>query len=192
MTLIKTVALSFCLLSGNTVSAGSSQNATEVLARINIDATVENLLKYSGSGDLNTTELLVQSGVDINSKFGFYGASGIHNASSQGHFKLVEWFINHGVDVDVVDNFGSTPLVWASYNGRNKVVELLLSEGANPNTLVKQGPTALVAAIQSKSIPTIKHLLEYGADINLASPDGLSPIQASQLLNDKKIAALIN
>jgi len=191
MTLIKTAVLSLCLFSCNAISAGVSQNATEVLARINIDATVQNLLKYSGSGDLKTVELLVQSGVDINSKFGFYGASGMHNASSQGHLKLVEWFINNGVGVDVVDNFGSTPLVWASYNGRKKIVELLLSEGANPNTLMKKGPTALVAAIQSNSIPTIKLLLEYGADINLASAAGLSPLQASQLLDDEKITALI-
>lgn len=54
--------------------------------------------------------------------------------------------IAHGAKVDVKDENGSTPLIWAAQTCSAKVVKALLEAGANPNAKAKGGATPLMMA----------------------------------------------
>ena len=62
---------------------------------------------------------------------------------------MVEWLLAAGVEKDVSNNLGVTPIYIASFNGHFRVVELLLASGANHNAKRYDGRIALdVAKIQ--------------------------------------------
>lgn len=91
--------------------------------------------------------------------------------------KVVEALINSGVDVNLPDENGKTPLMESSENSRikstNKVIELLIKNGANINAQDKNGFTPLIYAVQSSNTTstenTVKILLNSGANVNLTT-----------------------
>ena len=54
--------------------------------------------------------------------------------------------ISHGADVNVKNEYGRTPLMWASSSGHEKVVESLLDAGADKEVKDNKGNTALALA----------------------------------------------
>lgn len=71
----------------------------------------------------------------ISSISGFSRFGGLHCASMFGVVEVVRALIGiGGVDINRVDDTGSTPLIWAARNGHEQVVELLLGQGGiDPN-----------------------------------------------------------
>ena len=71
----------------------------------------------------------------------------MHWACSNGSIDLVERLLQHGADVDAVDNDGVTPLMRASFGGHLRVVQLLLTRGADTSLRDRDGITALSGAL---------------------------------------------
>lgn len=57
------------------------------------------------------------------------GNTVLHYLSEQNDTALVEWAINQGTDVNVVNRYGITPLNFASQMGDFDIVETLLKYG---------------------------------------------------------------
>ena len=54
------------------------------------------------------------------------GGVGLAGAASGGHLDIIEALIGtHGVDVDAVDQYGWTPLMFAASNGHTATVNAL-------------------------------------------------------------------
>ena len=59
-----------------------------------------------------------------------YGENVLTLASINGHFELVELFINLGCDVNQKNNNNQSPLYMARLNAHANIEELLVSRGA--------------------------------------------------------------
>jgi hypothetical protein len=63
--------------------------------------------------------------------------------AASGNERVFELLHSYELDLDLQDDRGWTPLIWASNAGRAPIVERLLALGANINIQDKMGRTAL-------------------------------------------------
>ena len=94
----------------------------------------------------------------------------IHYACVHGYLKVVKELIECNTDVNVLDEYGYTPLHLAAYQGHSEIVILLLANGSEID--IKSGmygetPLMIAASCGRKEI--VKILIEFGADITLVS-----------------------
>ncbi|CAK9077583.1 Serine/threonine-protein phosphatase 6 regulatory ankyrin repeat subunit C (PP6-ARS-C) (Serine/threonine-protein phosphatase 6 regulatory subunit ARS-C) [Durusdinium trenchii] len=59
----------------------------------------------------------------------------LHEAAYYGHLNLVEYFVEKGAPINVIDKFGQTPLFRAVDGGRHDVVKYLVEKKAETNWL---------------------------------------------------------
>ena len=85
-----------------------------------------------------------------------------YSASSSDHKKVKE-LLEQGANVDVVNNEGDTPLMWACFMGDKPVVELLIGRGVDVNVKNNSGNTALDFASSKKHEGIVELLLKHGA-----------------------------
>ncbi len=57
----------------------------------------------------------------------------IHHAAERGQVLVGDFFLHHGVGVDVPDGLGKTCLHWASWSDQLPMVQFLLHNGASPS-----------------------------------------------------------
>ena len=89
--------------------------------------------------------------------------------------KLVIWLVEKGLDINVPDYYGATPLYRQATMGR-ETVKLLLELGADigkPNTY---GETPLHVAAEFFHPKTVKLLIDKGADVNAKNDMGRTPL----------------
>ncbi|MBI1214272.1 MAG: hypothetical protein GC185_00470 [Alphaproteobacteria bacterium] len=86
----------------------------------------------------------------------------IHKAAYAGREDVVEFFIQKmGVDINLPDKEGYTPLHEAARGGKADVVRLLLKLGANPDLKISNGDTPLDAG---RGFPAVKAALAEAAN----------------------------
>ena len=103
------------------------------------------------------------------------GGHGIVNAARGGHLDIVEAFIGTlGVDVEAVDEDGSTPLMRAAWNGHIATVNALAgTHNANVEAVNGGGYTALMFAAYNGHTATVNALAgTYNANGDAADEDG--------------------
>ena len=67
----------------------------------------------------------------------------IHWACVNGHIGIIEILLQAGVNIDVVDGKGCTPLIVACQYGKTVLCGYLLGKGARLHMLDKDGDSAL-------------------------------------------------
>ena len=92
--------------------------------------------------------------------------------TSDGDFEQVLNLIEDGVDVNVQDENGMTPLMIASQAGNEHLVEELIKAGAGVNIKTYLGDTALIYATENNQIECIRKLLTSEANINVQGDKG--------------------
>ena len=86
-------------------------------------------------------------------------------------------FIEHGADVNAINNKSQTPLLFACVNGQNTFVKILLDAGADPSIADQYRDSCLHAAIHGQcSIDTIQEMLDHGVQVNAKNKDGATPL----------------
>ena len=89
--------------------------------------------------------------------------------------ELVIWLVEKGLDINIPDYYGATPLYRQATMGR-ETVKLLLELGADigkPNTY---GETPLHVAAEFFHPKTVKLLIDKGADVNAKDDMGRTPL----------------
>lgn len=89
--------------------------------------------------------------------------------------KLVIWLVEKGLDINIPDYYGATPLYRQATMGRD-TVKLLLELGADigkPNTY---GETPLHVAAEFFHPKTVKLLIDKGANVNAKNDMGRTPL----------------
>jgi len=95
----------------------------------------------------------------------------------------IRFFLEHGADVDAVDDNHSALLHVASRYGSVEVVQLLLDRGANTNVRNMQGRTPLHQALSSaighlgnRLFDVIRLLFEHGANVDALDDAHCTPL----------------
>jgi ankyrin repeat protein len=84
-----------------------------------------------------------------------------------------------GAEVNIKDDRGITPLMYAAWVGSADAMKLLLDRGADPNLTNSSGSTALMMAVTE--LPKVRLLVERGADVNIATPRGRTALLLAAL-----------
>ena len=107
------------------------------------------------------------------------GRTALHHAVREGrHLLVVESLIKSGAEVNVLDGFGYTPLLYAVEKDQIDCVSTLISAGADLNisrrSLEQESP--LTMASKHGSCKIVKILIDSGADVNQTDSQGNSPL----------------
>ena len=81
----------------------------------------------------------------------------IHNGNFEEAIKLL---IEKGADLNAIDKYGYTALIWACRNNNIEIVKLLIEKGADINAKNFIGYTALIWACRNNNTEVIKLLIE--------------------------------
>ena len=98
---------------------------------------------------------------------------------------VAEFLINNGADINVKNNHGETPLMYASRVHNIKVVELLIQKNADINAFNNYGNTALMYGVNN--LVTVKLLVENGADVNFYKGGSTALISACEYSHERNI-----
>ncbi|MES2525630.1 MAG: ankyrin repeat domain-containing protein [Bdellovibrionota bacterium] len=81
----------------------------------------------------------------------------------RGSLEGVKSYVNI-MNLDLKDDKGYSPLMWAAHNGHYEVVKLLLSLEADVQSRDNNGNSILMAAVFKGHLQVVQLLLEHGAD----------------------------
>jgi len=100
----------------------------------------------------------------------------LHRLIKKGNLIAVRELIASGVDADIRNRFGWTPLMLAASEGHAPMVSLLLSAGADVQATNDFGASALAYAALRGECRTIQVLLDAGASLDVR-PHGVSLLE---------------
>jgi ankyrin repeat protein len=105
----------------------------------------------------------------------------LHLALRFGRDAIARYVIEQGVDVNVPDVKGSTPLHSAAKNNNIRIIRLLIAKGANINARNYKGWTPLHFTLENNHFAAMEVLIEGGANVNIKDTNGWTSIHhASQ------------
>lgn len=126
-------------------------------------------------------KMLLDAGVNIHTHNAVLGRSALHQPYTlisrwyveSDTVDIIDLLVNAGIDVDVRDGLGRTPLVAAVYSGYTSHARRLLELGANPNVCSQTSHhSAMHNAVLFNRHELIPLLLERGADYTALSANG--------------------
>ncbi len=141
-------------------------------------------------GDVTAVKFVLARGASFNA----LGSNALNTAAFHGHWRLCQFLLENGMDVNERGETGETPLHSATTNTRhpayNAVVKVLLANGADVNakttpgvltaSLMRdartKGETPLHRAAAFGNEETIQMLLDGGATIDARDAHGDTPL----------------
>ncbi|MEI0525256.1 ankyrin repeat domain-containing protein [Brachyspira murdochii] len=146
--------------------------------------------------DYDMVKFLVEKGADVNAKTHSEYRSVVtpillsldyeHIESRYDeNSSVAEYLINNGADINVTNEDGETPLMYASKVHNIKVIELLIQKGADINAFDNYGNTALIYGVNN--LETVKLLVENGADVNFYKGGSTALISACEYSHERNI-----
>ena len=129
-------------------------------------------------------ELLTDGNIDqlkaVYNKCELTAHNGRYSLSTALHFggvpdELVIWLIEQGLDINIPDYYGATPLYRQAILGRD-TVKLLLELGADIEKPNNYGDTPLHMAAEFFHPKTVKFLINKGANVNVENDMGRTPL----------------
>lgn len=148
---------------------------------------------YYGYNEI--VETLLNYGANLEARDNIDSAMAIHIAASRGYSDIIETIMQSyaakKIDnlVDIEDDTGTTPLMWASMNNQIAAINILLKYGANINAQDYDGWSALHFASASQSYKAVEILLKNNANANL---ENVNDDKAVDLTTDTDIVELLS
>jgi ankyrin repeat protein len=107
-----------------------------------------------------------------------YSVQDFLSAVRAGDYPTVKLFLISGMNPNITDENGMTPLMYAAQNNDEALADILRRSGADPNAAGngQAGKTALIHAIERQKPEMIDFLLRNGADANKADRNGMTPL----------------
>lgn len=118
--------------------------------------------------------LMAQAQLDVKSE---EGMTCVHLAACGGNVFLCRIILENAYHkINVQDEGGWTPLVWAAEHKNYGVVKLLLDKGGDANIMDKEKNIALHWAAYSGSVEIAQLLLDWGCSVNAVNEHGDTPL----------------
>ncbi|OUM59376.1 hypothetical protein PIROE2DRAFT_63812 [Piromyces sp. E2] len=165
------------------------------------------LMEASKNNYLNIVKYLVEKGANPNLT-NKLGQSALLIAYNNNNFSIVRYLIDHGMDVrqlliqmiqlsefnnnelfnslidkgfdiNIKNNYGSSPLMKACETGNYREVQYLVENNADVNHQNDIKNTPLIYASERGNIDIVKYLVEHGANINIKSKCGDTAISVA-------------
>lgn len=128
------------------------------------------LCSWAGLGELES--LKAMKDVNFASISDHNGRTPLHVAASEGHFHIVKFLVEKGVDVNAADNFGVTPLREAIRKQNDDIAKYLKSHGAKLNMSNYNIVNKLCEKAGLGDVDGIRRYVEYGGvDVDIANYD---------------------
>jgi len=133
------------------------------LDKNSVNKAIRNAIKR---GDINEVKQLIGNDKEILNTMTAFG-TWLHVAAKKGHFEIVEYLINEGIDIDARGGtFDASALNLAAGAGYLEIVKYLIEAGAELDvTLAKRNP--LFGAIYGGHKEVVEFLVEKGIDISI-------------------------
>jgi ankyrin repeat protein len=173
------------------------------------EAGVTPLMEAARTGSVGAVQSLLAHEANVDARETDRQQTALMWAAAEKHPEVVKLLLEHGADVHakskvrnvtivtsmtprikaskdgapVVDNGGSTALVFSALSGDVESTKMLLAAGASPNETAADGNSVLVLATFNGNGPAARTLLEAGADPN-ASAAGYTALHAAALRGD--------
>jgi hypothetical protein len=91
-----------------------------------------------------------------------YIKNNLYDYSNEDYFNGVKYLVEHGADVNMPDDMGTTGLIVAVYSGNIEIVRFLCERGADVNAQDNLGRTPMNIAMYELLFTIIKILCEHG------------------------------
>ena len=116
----------------------------------------------------------------------------LFDAARMGRDEMIPALLQAGVDIEVTDAKGYTPLVIASYNGQPGATAALLAAGAQVDGAADaRGNTALMGVCFKGYVEIAQILIDAGADVNRRNGVGQTALMMAALVNKTAIIDLL-
>ena len=93
-------------------------------------------------------------------------------ASRRGEIGTVMKLLDAGINANIRDRYGYTPLIWAAREGHHDVVKKLIAAGIDVNGQNEWGDSALIWAVRENYPDVARELLAANADANSKNKSG--------------------
>lgn len=144
-------------------------------------------------------KILLEQGANANQGWGrdFTNQYPVFTAISWGRVNFVKLLIDHGLDINVRNRDGRTPLIFTATNNGQQYVEiadLLLQAGSDVNAQDCDGTTPLMATVDHEvsAIGIMRMILDYHPDLHLSDKDGLTVRQLAEKMKALDCIELLN
>ncbi|XP_076311848.1 LOW QUALITY PROTEIN: histone-lysine N-methyltransferase EHMT2-like [Tachypleus tridentatus] len=134
-------------------------------------------LMYSvEAGHTSVVEYLVKAGAQLDAR-GEDGMTALHLAARCGNVEICKVLLDTGrINVNIQDDGGWTPVIWASEHSKPAVVRLLLERGADPNLRDNEENIALHWSAFSGCLEISQLFLDIGCDLGAVNEHGDTPL----------------
>lgn len=167
-------------------------NSATALSSNNFDATTNAILANASTEVVGY--LLSLKGNDVN-KVTHDGRTYLFWAAMKGNLPLMKKLIKLGAKTDVVDDKGSSVLLFAAGGGQTnpELYDLLLANGAKITETTPKGANAILKLVGgAKDLKDLNYFLEKGLDLNHTDKDGHNAVDyAARSGNQTIIAQLV-
>ena len=125
-------------------------------------------------------ELLHRNGSSVDLR-GHNRNSPLHSAVRYGDLEMTQVLLDYGLDVNLQNEIGTTPLGLATYGDFKdpRVIQLVLDHGADPNARRWNNITALHQASELGRIEIVRLLVERGARVEVEDDEGRTPLDVA-------------
>ena len=154
------------------------------LSQSSFETDIESIVLFFASeqGDESIAQHLVKKLVPIKT-----GWANLHVAACRGHMNIVELFLTAGVDADVRDSLGSTPLLLAAQSGYEDIVHRLLDAGSDINAADISDRTALHLSAEYGHDNVVNALVERGAKVGATDNELSTPLHLATKTGQLKV-----
>ena len=129
------------------------------------------------SGRLETVEMFLENGCDINARCNGDMHTALHSCSLYGHVECAKLLLKYNADPNIKDCFAHTALMKACKSGHFSAATILLEHGADATTKNIKRQNAFIIALHERHADCVRELLFARSEFCIErTPEGLLPL----------------
>ncbi|RAP33079.1 hypothetical protein DID75_03150 [Candidatus Marinamargulisbacteria bacterium SCGC AG-410-N11] len=145
----------------------------------------------SSRGYLDYVKLLIDKGAKINIKTKEQKVSAIQFAAMYNHMVVVDYLIEKGANLKVMDQFNRSLLYWAIIHSQYDIVKLLLEKGLSVNQEDDLKRTSIHWAVQGGDFKIIEMLISHNVELNVEDQFKDRPLLLAAFWGHSKLFTLL-